>query len=219
MLFINENNFLKMKMIEKLKDFILPKDIDFFGNLLQQSTITWQIVNELTEMYIKKTGTSEKLYNMIAEAKKQRSGYLKELNNALITPVDKEAISRTYVNLHWVVLSVKHLNIEINTYKIEHLGEYEIILSLLNMQMKEMSKCFDMLNKKKFNEVLDYIYEIVHLDNLVIKEYSENLAVLFEGNDMKHILQHKEILSQLKEVSKRIHFTANSLEDMVFKMN
>jgi len=208
-----------MKIFEKLKGFILPQEIDFFGNLLQQSTITWQIVNELNEIYIKKTGDSEKLSNMIAEAKQLRSGYLKELNEALITPVDREAISRTYVNLHWVVLSVKHLNVEINTYKIKDLNEYEIILSLLSMQMKEMSKCFDLLKKKQLNEVHGFIYEIVHLDNMIIKEYSENLAVLFEGNDMKHILQHKEILSQLKEVSKRIHIAANSLEDMVFKMS
>jgi len=37
-------------------------------------------------------------------------------------------------------------------------------------------------------------------------------------DDYRHIIVHKEILAQLKDVAKRIHVTANSLENMAIKV-
>ena len=45
------------------------------------------------------------------------------------------------------------------------------------------------------------------------------LVKLFENKDINHVLKHKEILTQIKEISKRIHICGNHLEDIVFKMN
>jgi hypothetical protein len=42
-------------------------------------------------------------------------------------------------------------------------------------------------------------------------------VTLFRFNDF-FFLMHKEILSQLKEISKRIHVCANQLEDIIFKL-
>ena len=208
-----------MKFFKKLAGFILPKEVDFFGNLSRQNTITQHIVNTLYDIYIEKTKTSEHLDNAIKEANELRIKNLVELNNVLITPIDKEAISRVYLSHDWIALSIQHLDVEISAYTITSLLEYKKIFSLLKTQMEEMNVCFSSLKKKKYDEVLAGINNIIRLDDDLIKEYSTQLAVLFKNDSMKFILGHKEILSQLKEVSKRIHVCANTVEDIVFKMN
>ncbi len=208
-----------MGLLKKLSGYILPKEVDFFGNLEAQSKISENIVAELYEMYVAKTGQDENIRKLINAAKQMRTDNAMELNGVLITPVDKEAISRVYTNLYWIVLSVKHLDVEITAYEIDSLAEYEPIFSNLKQQMNEMTVCLGLLKEKKFDSVIAKVYSIIHLDNLLILEYSSQLTKLFSGNDMKRILQHKEVLAQLKEISKRIHFCADCVEDIVFKMN
>jgi uncharacterized protein Yka (UPF0111/DUF47 family) len=208
-----------MNLFKKLKSYILPKEVDFFGNLTKQSRMTEAIVTELYNIYISTSGDATELRSLITESKNMRTKNLIELNAVLITPVDREAISRAYVNLYWIVLSIKHLDMEIGSYDIKSLNEYENILVNLKQQMNVMSTCFQLLKDNKHSDVLSNVYQVIHLDNTLILDYSRHLNKLFDGKDMKHILQHKEILSQLKEISKRIHFCANSVEDIVFKMN
>ncbi len=208
-----------MNVFKKLSDFILPKEVDFFGNLQAQSVITQQVVIMLHSIYIQKTKTSEQLNNIIQKANDERMEKLIELNSVMITPVDKEAISRIYLNLDWIVLSIKHLDVEIAAYTISSLSEYEAIFLLLQKQMLQMNECFTLLKQKKYDEVITKVNAIILMDDELIKEYSVELATLLQSDSIKHIIRHKEILTQLKEISKRIHITANSIEDVVFKMN
>jgi uncharacterized protein Yka (UPF0111/DUF47 family) len=208
-----------MNFFKKLSGFILPREIDFFGNLCNQSAITLHITEILYHIYIVKSKTSAELNEVISGANELLTKNLIELDEVLITPVDKEAFSRAYLNLDWIVLSIKHLDVEISTYKISSLAEYEEIFGLLNSQMKVMNDCFAWLKMKKYKDVLLGLKKIVQLDDELIREYSRQLASLFNHDSVKHILRYKEILSQLKEVSKRIHVCANTMEDLVFKMN
>lgn len=207
-------------MLSKLKQWILPKEINFFGALGRQSTSTSEIIDALADFYVEKeTQNSEPIFQLIEEAKKMRLANLKELNNAFITPVDKEAISRVYAHLHWVALSIKHLVTEIDTYKIYQLSLYKNMFDLLGQEMAQLTEGFKMLEAKNYERVMEHVDQVIHLDDQVIKAYAGFLAGLFKESDMQHILKHKEILSQLKEISKRIHICANHLEDIVFKMN
>jgi len=45
------------------------------------------------------------------------------------------------------------------------------------------------------------------------------MAKLANSKDMKEVFMHKELLNQLKEISKRMQMCANSLEDIVMKMS
>lgn len=198
----------------------MPADVDYFGKLTLQSQITGQIIHELHDFYIQDPSKdTHKILDLIRVAKKKRQDNLLELNKAFITPVDKEAISRVYSNLHWIDLSIKHLIIEMDTYEIYNIVDYNMILELLKKSIKTLSAGFDLLNKKKFNEILTHVNEAIHNDNLLIKEYAIQINKLFKKDDIQVILPYKEILSQLKEISKRMHFCANQLEDIVFKMN
>jgi uncharacterized protein Yka (UPF0111/DUF47 family) len=207
-------------MLKRLKRLILPKEINFFQSLSQQSSLTSHIIDELATFYLEKSSQNPgKIFDLIAEAKKRRLANLKELNATFITPVDKEAISRVYVHLHWVALSIKHLVTEIDTYKIYELRKCKKMFDLLGQEMAQLTTGITLLDSRKYELVMDSVYQVIHLDNELIKEYADVLARLFQESDIQEILKHREILSQLKEISKRIHICANHLEDLVFKMN
>lgn len=207
-------------MINKLKKWILPKEIDFFKSLSEQSLRTLNILEELSTFYTENSSQdAQHILNLIAESKKNRSTYLQDLNSTFITPVDRESISRAYSQLYWVALSIKHLIIEVDSYKIYHLSEYKDIFGLLQQEMSQLRDGFNGLSNKDYDAALKVISQIIHLDNELINNYAIHLAKLFNGSNMQHILMHKEILSQLKEISKRIHICANLIEDIVFKLN
>jgi uncharacterized protein Yka (UPF0111/DUF47 family) len=206
-----------MKFIKKLKGLILPEVIDFFSELTQQSNITESVIKKLVSKYT--SGEDNDILNLIKEAKKSRKEKLKQLEKVFITPVDREAISRSYSYLYWIVLSVEHLINELAIYDIHHLKEYEKILTLLQQQITELTMAFSLFNTKKYDVILKKVNHIIHLDNELVLVYSKELNLLFQKKEMNTILKHKEILSQLKEISKRIHFCANQIEDIVFKVD
>ena len=130
-------------MLKKIKSWILPKEIDFFESLRQQSLMTTKIIDELADFYLTNPSKdSKKIFDLIDEEKIIRKSNLIELNSTFITPVDKEAISRAYVHLHWIVLSTKHLVVEINIYKIFELKNYYRIFELLQQEMQALSAGF-----------------------------------------------------------------------------
>lgn len=207
-------------MINKLKGWILPKEINFFKSLNEHSLQTLNVVENVAAFY---TATDDHnsghILDLISELKKNHANNLKELNSTFITPVDRESISRAYSHLYWVALSIKHLVMETEIYKINNLTEYKEIFDLLQQEMSHLTDGFNKLDTKNYFSALEIVDLIIHLDNVLIRNYATQLAILFDEKNIQHILIHKDILSQLKEISKRIHICANLLEDIVFKMN
>jgi len=206
-----------MNILSKLKDLVLPKTIDFYGELTEQSKITESIIENLFLNYTAEEQND--ILVLVEEAKKSRKEKLIELEKVFITPVDREAISRTYSHLYWIALSVEHLVKEMQIYGVSDLNEFKKILELLKDQIVELTEAFSLFKAKKFDEIIGIIAKIIHMDNLLVQEYSTQLDRIFKGDDMNQILKKREILSQLKEISKRIHFCANQIEDIVFKVD
>ncbi len=206
-------------MLKKLKDWILPKEIDFFGSLYKQSIATKAVIEKLIEYYSSDSNMDhDELFSLIEEAKNLRKIHIKELNSTFITPVDKEAISRVYTHLNWIVLSIKHLVIEADIYKIFDLKDYKNILDILFKEINELTSGIKYLSNKNYDKILLSIDKVINFDDNLIKEYASALAIIFQKAE-KGQMEQKEILSQIKEISKRIHFCANYLEDIVFKLN
>jgi uncharacterized protein Yka (UPF0111/DUF47 family) len=168
-------------MLKKIKQWILPKEIDFFGMLLNQSRSTQSILGKLNRLYTEESSADiEPLLTMIRQGKTIRSENLKALNSSFITPIDREALSRAYSQLYWIVLSVKHLVVEIDTYKIYQLKEYEIIFKRLEVALSELTKGFEKLKEKKYETIGKNIDQIIHFDNKLIKDYAEILEEMFQ---------------------------------------
>ncbi|MGJ5641226.1 DUF47 domain-containing protein [Formosa sp. S-31] len=207
-------------MIRKLKSWILPKEIDFFKSLREQSLQTLFIVEALSDFYSDDSNQdATHILDLITDLKHNHAKGLKDLYGTFITPVDRESISRGYSHLYWVALSIKHLITELEAYKMYQLSEYQEVFGILRQEMSGLTEGFNLLSKKDYDTALKTVGDIIHLDNELIQSYAVHLSELFSKSEMKHILMHREILSQIKEISKRIHICANLIEDMVFKIN
>lgn len=207
-------------IFNKIKNWILPKEIPFFEHLIQHSSQIHNIAKELKDCYISPSKKDTKqLKKLIVNSQNLYSENLKLVNSTFITPVDRESISRLHISLNWVVLSIKHLITEIEIYELNAFKRYDKMFDLIIEQMDIITKGFTCLNSKDYNSMKKSVENIIHLDNKVIKEYASILDHFFDKQNLSEAVLHKEILSQLREISKRIHYCANYIEDIIYKIN
>ena len=81
-----------------------------------------------------------------------------------------------------------------------------------------LEKCIIRLSTKN-PRIIALDTDLIHdqYDN-VVTLCAQSVAELLKQDDCKHIIMHRDILAQLKEIAKRIHVTANTLEDMAIKL-
>lgn len=207
-------------IFKRIKNWILPKEIPFFEHLVKQSSRIHEITKELKDCYVHQPiKDSRHLEKLIDEFKKSYSESLKAVNSTFITPVDRESISRLHSSLYWVVLSIKHLIKEIEIYDLKEFNRYDRVFDLIISQMDVATSGFKCLNDKDYTGVKNNIDRIIHLDNKFIREYARILDKYLDKEKLSETFLHKEILSQLREISKRIHYCTNYMEDIIYKVN
>ena len=205
-----------MGFIEK---FIVPKEEDFVSALKEQTGITRKIVDNLYEACINQTSEAfDSIRNEAEQMHKLRNTNMKRLLNVFLTPYDRESIYRLISQLDWVVLSVKHFVIEREVYGIESLEGYRHIFDILKEMANLQEQSVDQLADRKLNQLDDTIDQIHERYDLVVENCARAMAELFKNNDCINILRHRDIVAQLKEIGRRMHVTANNIEDMALKL-
>jgi len=202
-----------------IQKYILPKEIDFNSALKEQVNASRNCVLDLC-LFCQKDDRNA-LKAIIEDEHQSRALKKKnmhELLDVFITPYDKESIYRIVTQLDWIALSVKHLAIELLAYKVTCPSHYNSIFKTLAEMVEALDEAFDYLPKKQLEKILTNI-ETIHDNYDETTKYCALATVKhLQEDEIKVYLVHKEILNQLKEVSKRIHTTANTLEDMAMKI-
>lgn len=199
--------------------FILPKTVDFISAIQEQSGLTRQIVQDLCKACNRQDPlTFESIREDAEKATALKKQNLQLLLNVFLTPYDKESIYRLFTQLDWVVLSVRHFVIEREVYGIDSLDEYGDILELLDGMAVALDDGCKQLSRVKIT-ALEGMSEQVH-DNydLVVERCARATALHLQQDDCMTVLRHRDIIAQLKEIARRIHISADSLEDMVIKL-
>jgi uncharacterized protein Yka (UPF0111/DUF47 family) len=199
-----------------IQKFVLPKEVDLAAALQAQTSATRKIVHDLYAAYILHEGEAfSAIRNDTNETSAIKEKNMKELLDVFITPYDKESIFRIITQLDWVALSVKHFVVEVNAYHDKQaLDVYRDIFELLKDMASLLEDGFMQLSKKELPSIA-----LIHDKYDQVVEYrAQHVAQLLQQEDCKHIIIHKDILAQLKEIAKRMHITANTLEDMAIKI-
>jgi uncharacterized protein Yka (UPF0111/DUF47 family) len=202
-----------------IRKFILPKEVDFDAALQAQARITRIIVSDLHNACI-----DDKLKNFDAilehadEARLLKTKNMNELLDVFIAPYDKESIFRIITQLDWIALSIKHFQLETVTYGVTTISDYQSIVELLLEMASLLEQCITRLSTKS-PRAISLDTDIIHdqYDHVVVL-CAESVAELLKKDDCKQIIIHRDILAQLKEIAKRIHVSANTLEDMAIKL-
>jgi len=108
--------------------------------------------------------------------------------------------------------------LEVQAYEITSLDEYQTIADVLVEMAVLLELGITRLSVKKPKVIAPDIDLIHDKYDQVVKLCAQAMSHLLDREDCKRILVHKEVLAQLKEVAKRMHITANTLEDMAIKI-
>jgi uncharacterized protein Yka (UPF0111/DUF47 family) len=202
------------------KKYIMPHEINHIEMLQEQALATYKIVDDLYNCFIYE---NEKECSSITEdehkTKQLKSKNMNLLLNAFITPIDRESIYRAITQLDWISVSVKHFVYEIKAYDIHTLHEYKKILLLIKKAAKILNRGFEELGKGNHAKVSRISDRIRNITDAISHEYIKEMALLSSTDDFKKAFIHREILSQLKEIGKRLHICANTLQDIIVKID
>ncbi len=207
-------------IVSLIKKYILPKEIDFLAALDEHAMIIKKITDDLQKCFIE---DNEKSCQAILQDQHQaqaiRDKNMKNLLNVFITPIDRESIYRVITELDWIAISIRHFIIEAKSYQIHKENDvYNALIKKIQLQAELLTAGFKTLksNREKTAQSAKRVRDTYDaLMDIYVKEVSS----LVESKDMEKIFIHKELLSQLKEISKRMRMTANSLEDIIMKMS
>lgn len=209
-----------MNIISLFKKYVLPQDIDFIAMLKEQSLAVHKMIKDLYECFISE---GEKNCQSIIEDQhnteiiKKRN--MEMLLNAFITPIDRESIYRAVTQMDWVAISVKHFVQETKAYNIDKLIQYKEIFHLIYNASEVLNEGFEALGESAHAKVSRKADKTRMLADEISQIYIKEMVALSENSDFKKVFVHKEILSQLKEIGRRLHVTANTLQDIVVKMD
>ena len=202
-----------------IQKYILPREIDFDRALGEQAIASGNTVRDLCRFCQQNNFKAlEALIDDENQSRNLKRKNMRELLNVFITPYDKESIYRMITELDWIALSVKHLAIDILAYKVKCPDYYAPIFGMLTQMSSDLTEALQFLPKKQLGKILVNI-EAIH-DNYDETSRACALAATrhLKNDEVKVYLAQREILNQLKEVAKRIHISANTLEDMAMKI-
>lgn len=205
-----------MSFIRKL---LLPNEVDFNLALCNQVQASKLMIDELYKACV--NNDLNALQSITATAKHARelkTQNMMQLLDVFITPYDKESIYRMITQLDWVALSIKHFQLEVEVYEAFHLSEYEPIFKLLVDMVNALEDGISKLATKELDLVATRTDQIHDQYDQVVGLCANAKAELMKQDDYKHVMRYRDMLFQLKEIAKRIHVTANTLEDMAIKV-
>ena len=199
--------------------YLLPKEIDFNAALLAQAQSARLAITKLYEAsHSDDAGILETIPDISSQAAQLKTQNMSQLLGVFITPYDKESIYRMITELDWITLSVRHFYLETEAYDIDSLCDYQPILKVIQDMAEALEEGVAKLPEKKLQSIDPRINQIYEQYDQVVEACAHQHALLLEQDDLKRILRHKDMLMQLKEVARRIHISANSLEDMAIKV-
>ena len=203
-----------------IKKYILPKEVDFIKGLQEHAQVIEMIIDDLLHCFTQKeTKGCEKIKCDEHQAKAIRDKNMSELLNAFITPIDRESIYRIITQLDWIAVSVRHFLLEAEAYGVDHLSHtYHPLIIKLSHGARVLHSGFENLQKEKPETIAAQAQEVRDTYDTLVSIYIQKMAKLSTCNDAHRVFVDKELLHQLKEIGKRMQMCANSLEDIVMKM-
>ncbi len=202
-----------------IRDFLLPREVDFERAMLDQASVARAMVELLFRLCDEEDrGVLAAIDEQAGEAHRLKDRNMKELLDVFITPYDKESIYRMITQLDWISLSVRHFRLEVEYYQAPPLAGHEAIVSLLREMARSLEDGLERLGKAPLAALGKEIDRIRQLYDEVVTHCARAASQLDPKVGCKQLLHQRDLLFQLKEVAKRIHVAANTLEDMAIKV-
>ena len=197
-----------------IKKYILPKEVDFLGAMYEHAKVINKIADSLYHCTVKQS--CDDVEKHFKSSKEIYDNHMKELLNVFITPIDRESIYRVTTQLDWTALSIYHFYLEAKAYDIAFDQSYREIIAKIKLQAELLTAGFKTV-KTHPNKTDESAKKVRKLYEEISRIYIEKMVELSHSNDIKAMFEHKSLLHQLKDISRHLRMSANSLEDIIMK--
>ena len=144
---------------------------------------------------------------------------IKELNNAFITPIEREDILELTMRMDDVIDGLEHCSALFEMYSIVNADEYMLkFVDAIKECTYEIETAVDTLSTKKLPMIRENAIKIKELESVCDGIQRQSIKNLFTvEKDPIRIIQYKEIYESLEEIADNCQAVANTLETIIMK--
>ncbi|MBM7694239.1 putative phosphate transport protein (TIGR00153 family) [Peribacillus deserti] len=145
---------------------------------------------------------------------------IKDLNNAFITPIEREDILLLAMTMDDVLDGLESSSALFEMYSVINADDYMLkFVDAIRDCAIEIEKSVALLtNKKKFTQIREHAIKIKELESIcdgILRQSIKNLFTV--EKDPIRIIQYKEIYENLEDIADSCQSVANALETIVMK--
>lgn len=144
---------------------------------------------------------------------------IKELNNAFITPIEREDILQLTMSMDDVLDGLEHTTALFEMYNITQADEFMLkFVEAIRACTHEIEKSVELLSTKKLQQIREYAIKIKDYESKCDGIQRQSIKHLFTvEKDPIRIIQYKEIYENLEEIADYCQVVANTLETIIMK--
>ena len=200
-----------------IKDILIPQETKFF-DLLEELSSQVRIASiELGSVF----DNSNKL-STIEDLEHEGDRIVHEiytmLDKSFITPIDREDISKLTIlydnvlDAIWDVTNRMHLMRPVN--KLEYMTSFPVIIEKSVSEIDDALKLIRVMDRKTIEK---HVINVHTYENQADNLHDVTLSEIFQIDDVKELLKHKEILEKLEKSVDYCEDVADVLRDIVTK--
>ncbi|KAA0549116.1 DUF47 domain-containing protein [Bacillus sp. BGMRC 2118] len=144
---------------------------------------------------------------------------IKDLNNAFITPIEREDILALAMSMDDVLDGLEHTSAMFEMYSITQADEFMLkFVEAIRSCADEIVLAVELLASKKLLEIREHSIKIKDLESKCDGILRQAIKHLFHvEKDPIRIIQYKEIYEELEEIADYCQKVANTLETIIMK--
>lgn len=184
----------------------LNKTADYFGNFRVKDSKTLEEFADTIKRY--ETEADDKVHKII-----------KDLNQAFITPIEREDILQLSMNLDDIIDGIEEFSALMDIYHILSSDDYmdQFTGNILKCT-KEILTSMELLANNKLNDIESHAIMIKDHERNCDDLYRESLRNLFQKEtDPIKVIQYKELYETLEDIADYCQNVANTLQSIIMK--
>ncbi|WP_071396073.1 DUF47 domain-containing protein [Bacillus tuaregi] len=144
---------------------------------------------------------------------------IKELNNAFITPIEREDILALAMSMDDVLDGLEHCSALFEMYSITEADDFMLkFVDAIRNCAHEIQDSVDLLATKKLPQIRDHAIKIKDYESKCDGIQRQSIKHLFSvEKDPIKIIQYKEIYENLEDIADYCQNVANTLETIIMK--
>ena len=202
-----------------IREILIPQEKKFFDLLEELSSQVRMASTELCNVFAgSNNGSLTKIENLEHEGDRIVHSIYTLLDKSFITPIDREDISRLTIlydnvlDAIWDVTNRMNLMGPIN--KLEYMNSFPVIIE---KTVSEIDQALALIRTMDRQGIEKHVINVHTYENQADNLHDSTLSEIFQMDDMKELLKHKEILEKLEQSVDYCEDVADVLRDIVTK--